>query len=72
MAFAVICLLAMLSLASADPLWATTYNGPYNSYDEVHAIGVDSSGNVVVSGFSELSRNDEEFVTIKYRPSART
>jgi hypothetical protein len=72
MAFAVVCLLAMLSLASANPLWATTYNGPYNSYDEVHAIGVDSSGNVVVSGFSELSRNDEEFVTIKYRPSGDT
>ena len=58
-----------LSAASADPLWVGTYNGPGNSYDEVRAIGADDSGNVIVSGFSSLGDNDEEFVTIK--PPAR-
>jgi len=64
------CLLA--SLAVADPLWVRTYSGPDNSYDEVHAIGVDDSGNVIVSGFSELSSSDAEFVTIKYKPNGDT
>lgn len=67
-----VCLLAMLSLASADPLWVGTYNGPYDDYDEVHAIGVDDSGNVIVSGRSGLSEDDDEFVTIKYRPDGST
>jgi hypothetical protein len=56
----------------ADPLWVRTYNGPYNSFDEVHAIGTDNYGNVVVSGFSELSASDWEFVTVKYKPNGDT
>ncbi|MBM3330580.1 hypothetical protein FJY68_01855 [candidate division WOR-3 bacterium] len=63
---------ALSCVLHADPLWSGTYNGPYNSYDEVYAIGVDDSGNVIVSGFSELSANDAEFVTIKYKPSGDT
>jgi hypothetical protein len=62
----------LLSALSADPLWVKTYGDPYNSFDEVHAIGVDDSGNAVVSGFSELSQTDEEFVIIKYRPDGST
>ncbi len=59
-------------LTLADPLWFRTYNGPYDDYDEVHAIGVDDSGNVIVSGRSGVSQYDDEFVTIKYRPNGDT
>jgi hypothetical protein len=72
MAFAVVCLLAVLSVAWADPHWIATYNGPYDDDDEVQAIGADDSGNVVVSGFSTLGPTDEEFVTVKYRPGGDT
>ena len=62
----------LLSFAYADPLWVRTYNGPDSTYDEVRAIGTDDSGNVIVSGFSTVSYDDEEFVTIKYRPNGDT
>ena len=71
MVFAAVCLLAMLSPVSGDPLWVGTYDGPYDD-DEVHAIGVDDSGNVVVSGRSGRSEDDDEFVTIKYHPDGDT
>ena len=69
MVFTMVCLLTALSAVSAGPLWVRTYGNPYGAFDEVHAIGVDDSGNVVVSGFSELSSSDAEFVTIKYKPN---
>lgn len=62
----------LLVFAWADPLWVRTYNGPYNYFDEARAIGVDDSGNVIVSGHSGVSRDDAEFVTIKYRPNGDT
>ncbi len=61
-----------LSAVSADPLWVRTYGNPFGGFDEVHAIGADDSGNVVISGFSDMSQNDEEFVTIKYKPNGDT
>ncbi|HTW91928.1 MAG TPA: hypothetical protein VMH22_09490 [bacterium] len=70
--FSVVCLLAVLSALWAAPLWQRTYNGQSNRDDEVHAIGTDDSGNVVVSGFSDLSSTDAEFVTIKYKPNGDT
>ncbi|MEO0078995.1 MAG: SBBP repeat-containing protein, partial [candidate division WOR-3 bacterium] len=62
----------MLSAIHADPLWVRTYNGPYDDFDEVHAIGVDDSGNVIVSGRSGVSQDDDEFVTVKYLPNGDT
>ncbi|MBM3321869.1 hypothetical protein FJY69_00070, partial [candidate division WOR-3 bacterium] len=64
--------IALSCVLHADPLWVGTYNGPYDDYDEVHAIGADDSGNVIVSGRSGLSEDDDEFVTIKYRPDGST
>lgn len=61
-----------LSTVSAVPLWVRTYGDPYRAFDEVHAIGADDSGNVIVSGFSEVSSSDAEFVTIKYKPNGDT
>src|SRR2546421_302857 len=34
------------------PLWTNFYNGPGDSHDVAHALTVDSSGNVFVTGFS--------------------
>ncbi len=65
-------LLILVRIGLADPLWVRTYNGPFDDYDELRAIGVDDSGNVIVSGKSCASDNDDEFVTIKYRPNGDT
>ena len=62
----------LLTVVSADPLWVRTYGNPYGAFDEVHAIGADDSGDVVVSGFSQISSTDQEFVTIKYKPNGDT
>uniref|UniRef100_A0A7C4CC02 Bulb-type lectin domain-containing protein n=1 Tax=candidate division WOR-3 bacterium TaxID=2052148 RepID=A0A7C4CC02_UNCW3 len=62
----------LAGVSRAEPVWVRTYNGPDSSYDEVHAIGTDDSGCVIVSGYSSLSGSDNEFVTIKYRPDGST
>ena len=43
------------------PQWAMTYNGPVNVYDFAMAVATDHSGNVYVTGKSEMN-----YVTIKY------
>ena len=49
------------------PLWTNRY-GPPNSYNEAHAVAVDSSGSVFVTGFS-TSNGHADYVTIKYSSS---
>lgn len=46
------------------PLWTNRYNGPNNSDDEAEHIGVDSKGDVFVTGTSMNSTF--QYVTIKY------
>jgi len=47
-------------------LWARTYNGPGNGYDEAWGIAVDASGNAYVTGWSTGSGNGLDFARIKY------
>lgn len=46
------------------PLWTNFYRGSVNGSDNAKAVGVDSSGNVFVTGYSQGSSGD--FATIAY------
>jgi hypothetical protein len=49
------------------PLWTNYYNGPGNSFDEVRAVVVDGSNDVVVTGYScAIAGKNHDYATIKY------
>jgi uncharacterized delta-60 repeat protein len=48
------------------PLWTNRYNGPANSDDYANAVVVDTSGNVIVTGYSLGSGGSYDYATIKY------
>ncbi len=55
-------------------LWAKRYDGPGHLYDEANAVAVDGSGNVYVTGYCMLSRNEptkRDCATIKYDTSGK-
>ena len=49
--------------------WVASYNGPASDLDGAKSIAVDSSGNVLVTGFSEGSGTGFDYYTIKYDSS---
>lgn len=52
--------------SSGAQLWARGYNDPDNFHDTAHAIAVDNSGNVYVTGRSDAVGNGYDYATIKY------
>jgi hypothetical protein len=58
---------ATIQYSSAGvPLWTNRYNGSGNGYDNVHALAVDRSNNVIVTGDEWTSGNGGDYLTIKY------
>jgi len=51
---------------NGDTMWVRQYNGVGNGIDVSNAIAIDSSGNVIITGRSQVSGNDYDIVTIKY------
>jgi hypothetical protein len=47
-------------------VWTNHYNGPENYEDSPHAVAVDGSGNVFVTGQSFNASSSWDFATIKY------
>ena len=48
---------ATIKYSSAGvPLWTNRYNGPGNGDDYGHAVAVDGSNNVIVTGYSDWQR----------------
>lgn len=54
---------------SGIQLWIVRYNGSANGMDIAHAICIDDSGNVIVTGESEGISTGSDFTTIKYNSS---
>lgn len=53
--------------STGESLWTNRYSGPLNQNDEARGVAVDSSGNVIVTGYSwGGSTSAFDFVTIKY------
>jgi len=56
--------------ASGNQLWVARYNGPSNSNDYGHAIGIDGSGNVYVTG-SSIGSSGFDYATVRYDSSGQ-
>jgi len=53
--------------------WIRRYDGKRSSWDESFKLGLDSEGNVIVTGYSmEFSGQSDDFTTIKYNSSGAT
>jgi uncharacterized delta-60 repeat protein len=52
--------------SNGDQQWAQRYNGPGNGYDAPYGIGLDSFGNVYVTGTSTGDGTGFDYTTIKY------
>ena len=49
---------------NGSPVWITTFDGNPNTYDDAKAIALSDSGQVAITGCSEISTNNREARTI--------
>ncbi len=52
--------------SNGDTAWVRRYNSPSNSSEYAHAMAVDDSGNVYVTGISYGAGTSSDYATIKY------
>ncbi|WP_162055707.1 SBBP repeat-containing protein [Pontibacter pamirensis] len=52
--------------ATGEQTWAAIYDGHENRQDEGRAIAIDSTGGVIVTGYSNGSETGNDFITLKY------
>jgi hypothetical protein len=57
---------------NGDTAWIRIYVGPSNGNDVATAIAVDGSNYVYVTGYSDSTGTDQDYVTIKYNPNGDT
>jgi hypothetical protein len=55
--------------AAGALVWARTSSGPGDGWDEAGSLVPDGSGGVVVTGISESTGQDSDFLTLHYDPS---
>jgi uncharacterized delta-60 repeat protein len=55
--------------ATGNLLWQHTYNGSANGHDVGTSLAVDSLNNIYVSGYSQNSNGNEDYITLKYSDS---
>ncbi len=68
-AVVMIVLFSILLSAQVDTVWTRRYNGPGNYEDIPHAMAIDDSGNIFVTGYSHGSGTYMDYATIKYDPA---
>jgi uncharacterized delta-60 repeat protein len=51
--------------------WVARYNGPENGDEELHAMAVDSAGNVYVTGWSGINNSHYDCTTVKYNSAGQ-
>jgi hypothetical protein len=52
--------------AAGTQLWATTYNGTANGFDEGYDVMIDAATNVYITGGATTTTSNNNYVTIKY------
>jgi hypothetical protein len=55
--------------SSGDTMWVRRYNGTASGTDWAYAVAVDASNNVYVTGSSQDTATDMDYVTVKYDAS---